>query len=477
MRKLIAVILAAALCLSLSSCRMHSPVYIDNREYDTGEYIKTSDGVSLEMLNADYWIDDGDNKAVMNSAEIKEFNDANNKLISSGSGGNISLREVGDETGGVMVRELINSIPVPSYADEAYINGERVGPDYWEKLIEETNVDAIGEKVKVRFGFSTVRATLRLFPTNDYANNESDDLFYDGLIMSDYMPFSPLAVLHESKNKEWFFVSMYGYSGWIEKTKVALCESRADWLRRQDISDFLIVTGKELRLTDDPYATGLSGQLLPMGTKLPLVKIDEAPEIIRQRGLYGNYIVKLPIRQSNGIISDEYMLVPVNSDVSTGYLPYTRANVIRLAFKLLGDIYGWAGSFHSNDCSGIIREIFLCFGMEFPRVANQQMKVSGLKYTDLAEMNDSEKIELLSDTPAGSFLYMSGHIMIYLGMDEGEPYVISSVGSISTAETNSGEFEQVNSVIVSSLLRTKRKTGTIWLTNISSLLVVEKEEK
>ncbi len=84
MRKLIAVILAAALCLSLSSCRMHSPVYIDNREYDTGEYIKTSDGVSLEMLNADYWIDDGDNKAVMNSAEIKEFNDANNKLISSG---------------------------------------------------------------------------------------------------------------------------------------------------------------------------------------------------------------------------------------------------------------------------------------------------------------------------------------------------------------------------------------------------------
>ena len=191
-------------------------------------------------------------------------------------------------------------------------------------------------------------------------------------------------------------LTLYGFGGWTRKENVALCPGRADWLDRMEAEDFLVVTGRELRLPQEPYSPQTSALSLPMGTKLPLVKAADAPQTVNRRKSYGCYVVKLPVRGDGGAIADEYALIPVSENVSRGYLPYTRENELRLAFELLGDRYGWAGMYGANDCSGIIHEIFACFGFCLPRTAEAIMAIQGFGGTELQDKTDAQKLRSLA---------------------------------------------------------------------------------
>ncbi len=479
MKKLTAVFLAAvSLLLCLTSCRSVTPsVVVGEKSTQSDDYVPLGPGVGREMLKASYWIKDGYGEEIFTREQIEAFNVDNGKLIGSKSSGSFTLQSIKDTIDGVTVREILDSITFPDDYDELFINGAMVGGEYRENLKANINRSAVPEKVNVKFAFSVARDTLRMFPTADYANNEIDDLFYDSFTMSDLMPFTPLALLHESADGLWYFAASYVCCGWVAKEQVAVCPSRSDWLKRQSPEEFLVVTGGEIRLPTDPYCPQLSDMIVPMGTKLPIVSAKDAPDSIDRRYAYGCYVAKLPIRLSDGSISDAYSLIPCGFDVNVGYLPATRANIINQAFKLQGNIYGWAGDFYSNDCSGIIREIFLCFGMQFPRVGSQQMNVYDLPKKDISSYKDKQKLDYITSLPAGSLLYFSGHVMIYLGTDaEGEPYALSSVGSISTVDSEPDAVMQVNTVLVSSILRTARKTGASWLESISSALEMKPEK-
>lgn len=475
MKKLTAVLLLAitVLCAGTSCRRLEPMVIIPQKDIPQDTYIRLADGVSKEMTYASYWQKEEYDKTVMSLSQISKFNKENLNLISTKTGGNMALTDYPETIDGGMVRDIIDLLPLTDEDKELFVNTQSVNADYWARLERNINKDGVPSRVNVKYGFSTQRATLRKFPTADYANDEIDDLYYDKFIMSDYMPFTPLVIIHESADGEWYLISMYGYSGWIQKEYTAVCQSKNEWLKRQNPDDFLVVTGNQITLADDPYCKELSLQNVPMGTKMELVKAEDAPEIINSRATYGDYIVKLPVRQADGSISDGYSLIPASSDVSTGYLPYTRNNVIEQALKFQGGAYGWAGSLNSNDCSGIIRQIYLTFGLELPRRATQQTLVKGIVKEDMTETADIVKMEKLRNTPAGSLLFFEGHIMIFLGVDGDEPYCISSVGSISTPEMEEGEYLNVNNIMITSMLRTSRKTGKSWLTALEKILIIE----
>ncbi len=429
------------------------------------------------MMSPDFWTDKNDEKTLLSSGQINDINNKNSSLLFAKCIGSFSLDNITDEFSGEAVKEMISSYELPEELEKLYVNNSRVGSEYWENLIDNLNLDSVPEKVSVKFGFSVRRASLRMLTTDDYMNEDKDDLYYDGLIASDFMPFCPLAVLHESKDGEWYYVAMRTACGWVKKEDTALCSNRDEWMLRRNPTDFLVVTGSELVLPDDPYCKAVSGLRLPMGTVLPLVKSESSPDEIRSRSTYGSYVVKLPTRDANGRIKDEFALIPLASDVNTGYLPYCHKSVVSLAFKLLGNVYGWAGSLHSNDCSGIIRQIFLCFGFEMPRLGYQQAKAAGFKNINIEQLKENEKLKTVLEAPAGSLVYFSGHIMIYLGEDKGEPFVLSSVGSISQSDLKAGETMDVNSVVVTSLMRTARKTGVSWLNSLTDILICEPENK
>ena len=82
-------------------------------------------------------------------------------------------------------------------------------------------------------------------------------------------------------------------------------------------------------------------------------------------------------RAADGFVFWRRAWIHGKADVSVGYLPYTRAHILRQAFKMLGENYGWGGQREGRDCSSFIMDIYNVFGIRSPRNADQQEKIPG----------------------------------------------------------------------------------------------------
>ena len=334
-------------------------VTYETAENPTGintDFVRTIAGVDPEMMSVDYWIDEEDNILLMNDEEIAEFNYRNRVHEKTGDGVQMPyFDEFGETLDGKILLAFLqeNKEAAPKDPSRYYLNGSRTTKAYWDNLISLSNMDAVPDEIEVRYCFTVKRMTLRLFPTEDKVYDGTSDKFFDEMLYAECMPYMPAYVLHESSDGEYLYVVFDSYAAWVRKDAVALCKNKEDWLARQNPDYRLTVTGREIRLGDDPYLEANRDLVLPMGTYMELVPASEAPSVIHQRTTYGNYVVKVPTRGSDGYIKDEYVLIPVSDDVTVGYLPLTPANIVRQAFKLLGDRYGWGGDLEANDCTGI----------------------------------------------------------------------------------------------------------------------------
>ena len=158
------------------------------------------------------------------------------------------------------------------------------------------------------------------------------------------------------------------------------------------------------------------------------------------------------MREEDGSLGYETALVPISLDVHVGYLPLTSANVISQAFKFLGHVYGWGGSFGSNDCSGFAKQVYSCFGVNIPRNSKPISEMTGLVSGDFTEgETDEARLDKLSSLTPGAILFFPGHIMIYIGTVDGTPYAISSLAMYipaSQAGQSSFTVDTVNSICI-----------------------------
>ena len=467
--KVTSAILAATLG-SASLCACSTTGDITTPTVDTA-YVRVADGVTPDMMNSSYWLTDKDEEILMTASEIDAFNQANRVRITTGNGLTMPyLNEFEDTMDSASLRDLLGGYLVPSDPSAYYLNGEPTTKEYWENLKLLANEDAIGDVINVRFGFTVQRATLRLFPTDDRVFDDPEDQYFDSMLFSECMPYMPVVILHESLDGEFLFAVFDSFAGWVRKDAVAICSSKEDWTARQSGDDWLTVTAREIRLGDDPYV-GLNRDLvLPMGTRMQLVKADQVPDSVNQRTTYGNYVVKVPTRGSDGCVKDELVLIPMSDDVTVGSLPYTPANVVRQAFKLLGDRYGWGGDLRANDCTGIVREIYRCFGIFMPRV--NQSKVTGVATTDMSEMSDSEKLDVIKKLSPGSLISFPGHMMIYLGTVDDIPYVISATGTFVAPAPGPEDKIHPDSVIINGM-NVRRANLKTWLESAQTALTVK----
>ena len=439
------------------------------------EYVRMPDGVKPEMLNASYWIHEGSDKVLIDDAQIEEFNRDNLFPIKAKNGTEMPLvNEIGDTLDGEILRTFLldNKAAVPEDPSKYYLNGSSTDDAYWQNLVALSNIEGVPDEVNVRFGFTVKRMTVRLFPTEDKVYEGQSDKFFDAMIYSECMPYLPVIVLHESSDGQYLYVVFDSYSAWVRKDAVALCKDREDWTMRQNPDSFLTVTGRELRFGDDPYTPAVSNLVVPMGTHMTLIKAGDAPASVTHRATFANYVVKVPTRGEDGYIKDEYVLIPVSDDVTPGYLPCTPANILKQSFKLLGDRYGWAGDLRANDCTGIIREVYNCFGILIPR--GGQSKVKGVFKVDMSDMSDKEKLDTLAGLEAGSLIYMPGHAMIYIGTVDNVPYVINANGGFTPPEPGSNDRIYTRSVTVNSLYVRTSSLKT-WLSRINTAITVRKD--
>jgi hypothetical protein len=134
-------------------------------------------------------------------------------------------------------------------------------------------------------------------------------------------------------------------------------------------------------------------------------------------------------------------------------------NIGMVALQNLDDAYGWGGMMNGEDCSGLIRTIYACFGLEIGRNGNWQWKMN-MEKIDMANMSVEEKLLILDEMPLGSALCFSGHEMMYLGKVDGKYYVISTASKIMSP--NTGKTLRTRGVMINTL-DVKRANGQNWL--------------
>ncbi|MGB5344833.1 MAG: NlpC/P60 family protein, partial [Woeseia sp.] len=213
------------------------------------------------------------------------------------------------------------------------------------------------------------------------------------------------------------FVQSYNYGAWVLQDRIVIGD-RDEILRFRDATPFVVVTGGKVMTTQSHSAGSAAGLQLDMGVRLPLLNAAAA-------GREAGFEVRLPVRDAAGQLDFRPANIAGDQDVRTGYLPYTRANILRQIFKFQGERYGWGHSFNARDCTGLVIEVYRCFGIVMPRNSGQQgHSPVGITVHFTADADAGEKLRALAQAEAGDLVYSSGHVMLFVGSIDGEPYVI-----------------------------------------------------
>ena len=425
------------------------------------------DNVTNKMLKADFWIGLRENpdNLVMDDQEIAAFNAKN---IEKQPGLFMNFPDYPVSIDGRQLTRYLEAASFPQ--SNRYIGTEKVSRTYYNDLRQQMNLSEVKSSNKVKFAFTVVRTDMRTFPTHDVSLEAPDDWEFDMFQETAVGAAEPIVVLHIDKSGDWYYVQSWNCRGWIPTEDVAIAENKEIWDSYITAKDFLVVTGNRLILGEDPVSPELTGVAYSMGTRLPLVDIDKLPWLVENQVPFQSYAIQVPTRETNGSLLLKTILIPYNSDVSVGLLPYTEANLYRLMFKMHGERYGWGGMFDSRDCSAMIMEIYRSFGVRMPRNSGQQGDAAGIAVDFPSDISTADREKILDNVVPGATLHMKGHVLLYLGKYNGRHYVFHDLASIGDAdgEKNASSLLprlSVNSVVVTEL-NLVRKTGISFLDSL-----------
>ena len=426
--------------------------------------IKYMPDVTADMAHASYWakLYDNADEIILSPEEIKAFNE--DTYIASGTMV-MDLRTVKDTFDGKARNEAIKK---SATADAEYYFGWTYGSDgkkaewfYYEKMINNCIDPKAKTTMPMRYAVAVERTTLHVFPTHEPIWDDPADHDFNYQYLSAVQVNDPLVIYTTSRDGKFYLARSRDCSGWIPAEDVAICKDKAEWESAWVIPEdkVLVVYGNK-EYTDESYtAPETARRMLGQGTRLELVTDLEPDQLVNNRYPYHNYVVYLPVRDEDGRYEKKMALLPETAKVSVGFLPLTMENIAMVALQNLGDAYGWGGMMDVEDCSGLIRTIYACFGLEIGRNGNWQWKMN-MEKIDMANMSIEEKLLILDELPLGAALCFSGHEMMYLGKENGKYYVISTVSSIMSPDT--GKRLRTRDVMINTL-DVKRANGQSWL--------------
>lgn len=435
---------------------------------ESGGFVTDVVGIEEQHLSADYWVKRAraPRRVLMSAAEI----DAHNAFAFEQDDTMTALDALPESLPGADVRELITSLSRRPGSQRLRPDGSALGDEDYARYADALALAAIPARVDVRFGLAVHRADLRTFPTGDRVISSPASADLDRFQEHSLFPGEAVAILHSSADGEWLFVRSYNYAAWVQATAIATAE-REVVLGYLDAERFLLVTGSKVATNFNPHKPAISELQLDMGVRLPLVSAAETGHDVHGQNPYASYIVRLPVRGDDGALSFEYALVARSQDVSEGYLPYTRENVIRQAFKFLGERYGWGHSYNGRDCTGFVSEVYKTFGLLMPRNSGDQGRsVMGSNARFDPDTPERDKEKVLRRLQPGALIYIPGHVAMYLGDAGGEPFVIHDVAGLAYLRDD-GSFYRglLHGVSVTPLLPMRVSEETRYLDRIYNI--------
>ncbi len=361
--------------------------------------------------------------------------------------------------------EVVNGIKasLASFSSRNYYLASSVPADtaFLMEIERNMGLDNVPSKIEIKYGLTNGYADQRILPVKEGLYEDQGDTNFDELQNSSLDLGTPLAVLHESGDGKWLYVLGPSSDGWVEKKRVSMI-SLLELKKYLDQENIVVVISAKADIFLDPRLT-VYHDLVGMGARFPRgpTKGTGAAEII------------IPYQKADGNFSLKKAYVKKES-VSSGHLAYTPRNIIDQAFRLLNAPYSWGGAQGEQDCSGFIKQVFSTVGINLPRNSLAQAAV-GVPLGKFEKGSaDEEKIKILSGNAAGgaTLIYMDGHIMLFLGMHEGKPYVIHDIWGYRQNGAKGGEALIIGRVAVTGLDLGKGSSRGSLLERIISIVSV-----
>jgi len=429
--------------------------------------------ISPEMNSPNYWIGlhSDSNKVILDEDGIEAFN---KKITTAKDTKVYDLKNYPESLTKHRLAKYINELPVPD--EDRYIDENKVKKEYYNPIKQNMDIAGIKDNNSILYAFTIKRTNLRTLPVKDPSYSEPNDFEFDYFQETAVETSEPILVLYKTLDNNWFFIQTSNYRGWVDSKDIAIAKTKSEWLSFLSEKNFIVVTANKLRLSINPYTPALSELEFGMGCRLPVFTAENQPNTVDGQTSVGNVVVKVPVRNTDGLLEFKNALIPCSSDISYGYLPYTKSNIIKQAFKMLGDRYGWGGLFGSHDCSSLVCDVYKSFGINMPRNTTEQEL---LPCTTISFSNESyeKRAAIISNVQVGSALYMPYHTMIYLGTVGGKQYVIQSVysyGDKNKPKPKGGlERVVVNGIVISNLDLLTRGTAKTFLEALTSAKTIK----
>lgn len=163
--------------------------------------------------------------------------------------------------------------------------------------------------------------------------------------------------------------------------------------------------------------------------------------------------------------------LPVRTHV--GPLPFTRRNLFELAFTQLGAPYGWGDRAGLRDCSRLILDLFVAFGLDVGRNSLLQSQ-HGSRVIELAGLGEAARRRVIEDAGRDHvvLLYMPGHVMLYLGSVNGQPYAMSALSEFAAiCDDGREQVMRTDRVAVTDLELGRGTSRTAFIERITRLVL------
>lgn len=379
-------------------------------------------GVSDAQLGADYWIarQTAADQVILDRSGIL----AQNAQLMREDASMHDLRGLSPTLDRKQVATWIEGLADAPQSPLYDVDGKPVAATVLEAILANRQLDGIPASQATRYGLVVQRADLRTFPTHLRVFRSADDTDIDRFQESGVFPGTPVVIAHVSADGRWWFVVSPSYAAWIEARSVAIGTAKQVF-GYVDKSPYRIVTGASVHTVFTREAPALSELQLDMGVRVPLWTDWPADTPVNGQHAYTAHVIELPTRGTDGSLGFAPALLQKNADTAADYLPLTRSNILRQAFKFLGERYGWGHAYNGRDCSGFVAEVYRSMGVMMPRnTSDQSVSPAFAKHIFTEADTPAQRSEAAHAAELGDLVYIPGHVMLVIGSMNGDPWVI-----------------------------------------------------
>lgn len=381
-------------------------------------------GVTNAMLSPGYWIAraPSPDAVLLSRGEVEARNHAS--FVHDPA--LVDLSRLGKTLDRAQVRSWLDAVSSPLTSPPVDASGRPIAAATLAAIRANRGEDRIPATQPTRFGMAVRRAMLRTYPTalKAYPSRELTDFesFQGGVLF----PGDAVVILLQSVDDRWLLVQSWQGPAWVSADAIAEGD-REQVLGYADRLPYRVVTGDTAHTVYTPEAPALSELQLDMGARVPL---DDLPpdQPVNGEGGYASWVLQLPTRDAQGKLVFSPALLRRSSDTAADYLPVTRANIIRQAFKFLGERYGWGHLYDARDCSGFTSDVYRSMGIVLPPNSGAQGASPAFRHQRFTKADSHEaRLKAIMAADVGDLIVVPGHVQMILGKVDGQPYVIQDV--------------------------------------------------